>query len=264
MRRTSWLLTLLLAAACSDSRSQADAQVAAGDDAEAGVTATQTAEPASGSADGEAVSAVLPWPEEAPPAFKALFAGSWAPRDPEGFDEQWIDEAALVETYTKRRAGRRLWRGLRSTDGVMPLDLLIRDREGPAVAYVYVLNYRRPENAFAAFDDVAYDDAPAVLHLRHRGRARVLFDGAVVLDLPAPPAGEVGQAQAVVTMTDGFDVVLVKVGRGSPELGHSMNFELRLSDPQGAPIAMQGWNTMRASDVPSELHAKTATGDNDG
>ncbi|MFT7465434.1 MAG: hypothetical protein ACI9EF_003801, partial [Pseudohongiellaceae bacterium] len=77
---------------------------------------------------------------------------------------------------------------------------------------------------------------------------------------PAPPPGEVAVARASVTMTDGFDVVLVKVGRGSPELGLSMNFELCLSDDNGEPIPMQGWNTMRASDVPTELKRAASDG----
>lgn len=193
------------------------------------------------------------WPEGAASAIKALYAGSWTPDGAEGFDEQWIDEAALVETYTMRRAGRRFWSGLRSADGVLPVNVLVHDREGPAVTYLYVLNYRRPDDPSADMTTLEYDDEPAVLHLRYRGRARLLFDGEVVIDVPAPPAGEVGEARAAVTMTGGFDVVLVKLGRGSNELGWSFDCELRMSDLQGEKIDKQGWNTMRASDVLSEL-----------
>ena len=264
MRRISWLTVLLLGVACGHTVSDVGAQSSTAESAQPEVAEAQGVDPESAPAqdaspDGGAAEAgpvvrePLPWPEQALPAFKALYTGSWVPDGPDGFDEQWFDEAALVETYTKRRAGRRIWRGLRSSDGVMPLDLLIRDRTGPAVGFVYVLNYRSNADPSVSIESVIYDDEPAILHLRYQGRTRVLFDGEVVLDVPAPPPGELGHAQAEVTMTDGFDVILVKAGRGSPELGSSMNFELRLSDLDGAPIAKQGWNTMRASDARSEL-----------
>ena len=247
MRRAGWLIVLLVAGACGPGEENAE------------VSETQGAVAA---VEADAVArAPLPWPEQALPAFKALYAGSWNPAGPEGFDEQWFDEAALVETYTMRRAGRRIWQGLRSSDGVMPLDLLIRDRTGPAVGFVFVLSYRRPEVPGTDFSDYTYSDQQAILHVQHQGRTRILYDGVVVIDVPAPPSGEVGHAQAEVTLTDGFDVLLAKVGRGSPELGSEMNFEVRLSDLDGAPIVRQGWNTMRASDAPSELVAEP---DSDG
>jgi hypothetical protein len=254
VNRLGILLTVVLWTGCAEGDDPVETPAVATDPA-ATTEAVTTADDAAQQHDAPAVS--LPgWPEAASPAIKALYAGSWAPDGPEGFDEQWIDEAGLVETYTKRRAGRRMWRGLRSSDGVLPVDVLIRDREGPLVTYLYVLNYRRPDDPFADFGEFDYEDEAAVLHLRYRGRARVLFDGKLIIDVPAPPAGEVGEARAAVTLTDGFDVVLVKLGRGSDELGWSLDCELRLSDEQGDAIERQGWNTMRASDVPSELAAK--------
>lgn len=275
MRRAGGLILLLVAAACGSGGGHVDAQSATDGSATVEVSEAQDSEPETGAAAGVAAETeadvgsdtgagaavggdadaptAVPWPEQALPAFKALYTGSWVPDGPDGFDEQWFDEAALVETYTKRRAGRRLWRGLRSPDGIMPLDLLIRDRTGPAVGFVYVLSYRRPDVLGTDFADYTYTDQQAILHLRHRGRTRILFDGAVVIDVPAPPPGAVGYAQAEVTLTDGFDVLLAKVGRGSAELGSEMNFEVRLSDLDGAPLPLQGWNTMRASDALSEL-----------
>jgi len=286
VRRAGGLIVLLVAAACGPGASHVDAQSATESSATAEVSEAQDATPETGAAAGMATETdadeagagaapvadadaptAVPWPEQALPAFKALYAGSWVPDGADGFDEQWFDEAALVQTYTKRRAGRRIWRGLRSSDGVMPLDLLIRDRTGPAVGFVYVLNYRRPGVPEEDYADFEYADEQAILHLRHQGRTRLLFDGVVVLDVPAPPPGEVGQAQAMVTMTDGFDVLLAKVGRGSSELGSEMNFEVRLSDLDGAPLPSQGWNTMRSSDAISELveePSQVAEPDSDG
>jgi len=251
VNRFGLTLTVFLATTCGRGESTTEALTVGTEQA-----AAETSETTVGSATEQPDSPAAPlpaWPEGAASAIKALYAGSWVPDGAEGFDEQWIDEAALVETYTKRRAGRRLWRGMRSTDGVLPVDVLVNDREGPAVTYLYVLNYRRPDDPFADMTTLEYDDEPAVLHLRYRGRARLLFNGEVIIDVPAPPAGEVGEARAAVTMTDGFDVVLVKLGRGSNELGWSYDCELRMSDLQGGKIDKQGWNTMRAPDALSEL-----------
>ncbi|MFT7464927.1 MAG: hypothetical protein ACI9EF_003287, partial [Pseudohongiellaceae bacterium] len=169
MRQGRWLLGLLVTVACS----QGAPHEASNGSAKPLVEPIQVDEPVLGK--GAAMQKIA-WPQNGTLALKALYAGSWAPREPEGFDEQWIDESALVETYTKRRAGRRIWQGLRSSDGIIPLDLLIRDREGPAVGYVYVLNYRRPDDPATAIGDMDYDESPGVLYLRHRGRAKVLFD----------------------------------------------------------------------------------------
>jgi len=191
------------------------------------------------------------WPVDATPMEKALIAGSWRIDEQNDFEREWIDEQALRVAYTNRRAGRRKWMGIRGDSDVLPVDALIRDREGPAVAYVYALVQRDvPE----PFEPDAYEfPLAAVLHLRHRGRARLWLDGERVLDVPAPPPGEVGQAAALVTLTDAFDVILVKIARGSPELGHSMDLQIRLSLPNGAAIPQQLFNTMRPSHLPPDI-----------
>jgi hypothetical protein len=205
--------------------------------------AQQSAPEATAAAGGQE----LPPPrEDVPTPIKAMLVGSWAPDPEEGFDHAWLDEAGLREVYSLQRASRRIWKGFSTDDDTLPLDLLIRDREGPAVAYVYVLSYR---------DDptLAFPDAPAVLHVRHRGRLQARLDGALVLDAPAPPPGHWGEARAPVTLTSSYDVLLLKLGRGSPELGDSLDVQVRLSAPDGTPIPTQGWYTMRPPGRPSDL-----------
>ena len=120
------------------------------------------------------------------------------------------------------------------------------------MAYVYTLLSRAPvtEDPFA---EGAFPDADAVLHVRHRGRIRVRVDGQVVLEAEPPTPGEWGLASAPFLMTRAYDVFLVKSGRGSEELGDSMDFELRVSDPSGAALPGQTWNTMRPPGKPSDL-----------
>ena len=192
----------------------------------------------------------LPWPEDAPPLVKAIYAGSWVPDGALGFDEEWIDEAGLVQAYTGRHAGRRIWQGLLSQDARLPMDQLVRDRTGPAVAYLFSLLVRSmPDPTLEG----AFDPQPAVVHVRHSGRVRLRFDGEIVLDAPAAPPGQTSVSRVRVNLTDAFDVILLKLGRGSPELGDSMDVELRVSAPDGSPIPYQSYYTMRIASLPHEV-----------
>ena len=210
--------------------------------------------------DGSPTAPPLPaWPELAEPARKALLAGSWTPADSADFDQAWIDEAGLRETYSGRRAGRRLWAGMRTAGDVLPVDTLVRDRRGPAVAYVYVLVMRDRDGD--RLTESAYDDEPAVLHLRHRGRVAAWFDGERVIDAAAPTDGGWRHVAAPVRLTEAFDVLLLKCGRGSPELGPTMDVEVRLSTPEGEPVPLQAWNTMRPPGYPREASLQAAGDD---
>lgn len=190
-----------------------------------------------------------PWPVDAEPLAKGMLAGSWAPGE-EGFDQAWIDEVGQVQAFTNWRAGRRRWRGIATKGDALAVDVLIRDRTGPAVAYVFTLVQRSIGDPA---DPRIPDDAQAVLHIRHRGRLRAWFDGRLVADAPAPPPGEVGLIQVPVVLSSIYDVLLLKLGRGSPELGESMDVEARLSDLQGRPLEGQRWNSMRSAEMPSDL-----------
>ena len=198
-----------------------------------------------------------PMPRDGVPLNKGMVIGSWAP-DPElGFDRSFLDEARVVQVWTWERVARRTWRGMVTEREVVPMESLLADREGPAIGYVFSLFARRmPDPAQVA------PDAPAVLHLRHRGRARVWVDGRQVLDVAAPAARNVpgspdigtwSSSSAPIVLTGPYDIVLVKVARGSEELGPSMEFELRISDLQGRSLPDTFWNTMRTPGWPSDL-----------
>ena len=73
------------------------------------------------------------------------------------------------------------------------------------------------------------------------------------LDLPPAAPGEWSEASAPVVLTDPYDVLLLKLGRGSDELGESLDVEVRVSAPDGSAIPGQGWNTMRPPGLPSDL-----------
>lgn len=186
----------------------------------------------------------LPWPDDAPRLAKALYVGTWSVKPPEGFDRAWIDEAGLVETYSKRAAGRRQWSGLSASGDVLRVNDLLRDREGPAMAYAYTLVQRFGIPGLAP--EAAWPDVDAVLHLRHRGRVRAWFDGEVVIDVEATEDGSWQHVRAPVTLTRGFDVLLLKLGRGG-ELGPSFDVEVCLTARDGSPVERQSWNTMRPS-----------------
>jgi len=195
----------------------------------------------------------LLWPDPLPPPApavpslsKGLAAGTWAPAVVGDFDEAFFDEAGLRVAFTNDHAGRRVWRGFSVASGPVQLDGLLGSRTGEEVAYLYSLVQR----STAAVTD--YPDVAAVLHVRHSGRVRAWFDGRVVLDEP-PAAGGPAEARAPVVLTGPFDVLLVKCGRGSPALGDSMDVEVRLSAPDGTPLAGATWNSMRPGDIPTDL-----------
>jgi hypothetical protein len=186
-----------------------------------------------------ACAADVPW------LFKGLVIGTWVPEGDAGFDQSWIDEAELREAWTKAGASRRTWKGFSVADPTVKLDSLLSDRPGPAVGYLFSLVARTgggPE----------IGDAPAVVHLRHRGRLRAYFDGMLLLDLPAPAAGEWGEARAPVVLSGLYSVLLLKLGRGDTALGPSMDVEVRVSAPDGSALPGQTWNTMRPGVLPSD------------
>ena len=192
------------------------------------------------------------WPQPLPPCspdapflFKGSTIGTWVPEGDAGFEQAWIDEHGLREAWTRTSVNRRAWKGFSVASPTVLVDALLADRDGPAVGYVFSLVAR-------ADGDPDVEDAPAVLHLRHRGRARVFVDGAQLLDEPAPAAGEWAEARAPLVLSGPYTVVLLKLGRGSPELGASMEVEVRLSAPDGSPLPRQTWNTMRPGSVPPE------------
>lgn len=126
----------------------------------------------------------------------------------------------------------------------MLVDSLLSDRTGPAVGYLFSLVART-----GGGPDL--EDAPAVLHVRHRGRLRAFFDGLPLLDLPAPATGTRGEARAPVVLSSLYSVLLLKLGRGDAALGSSMHVEVRVSAPDGSPLPGQTWNTMRPGVLPS-------------
>lgn len=206
-----------------------------------------------GPADHERAETVSPWPDPLPacaddatPLHKGLVVGTWTPDDPDGFDHEWLDEVALRKVFTKEKARRRTWRGFTTADEIIPTDALLNDRSGAMIGYVYSLISRKPVND-------AFADQPAVLHVRHRGRVRIRLDGRLVVDEPATPDGGWHEVRAAVTLTDPYDVMLAKVGRGNAELGASMDLQIRVSAPDGSAIPGQDWNTMRPPGIPSDL-----------
>jgi hypothetical protein len=196
---------------------------------------------------------VLQWPdplpahtEDVPHLRKGLVVGSWAPDEPGGFDHEWVDEAALREVFTKEKAARRSWHGFTAADATVPMDALMTDRTGPMIGYAYSLLARSSETG-------EFADEPAVMHVRHRGRVRIRFDGRVVVDEPASPDGDWREVRVAVTLTDAYDVVLAKVGRGNDELGPSMNVQVRVSATDGSALPGQSWNSMRPPGLPTDL-----------
>lgn len=203
--------------------------------------------------DAPAARVPFAWPDPLPAASpevaaarRAVVIGTWTPADPARFDEAWVDEVGLREVFTGRRHSRRVWQGISGATDVLPLDTLLSGREGPAVAYAYLLSTRIPR------DEHPLADAPAILHARHRGRIQVRVDGALVLDALPPAPGTWGEARAPIVLTDTYDVVLVKVGRGLVA-EDAFALELRLSDAAGAPIPFQDWRVVRSPDYPSDL-----------
>jgi hypothetical protein len=194
----------------------------------------------------EATPGPPPAADNAPTPPKGMIIGSWKPDAELGFEKQWVDEEGLHSAFTKDKASRRIWSGFTCQEAVMPLDILVRDREGPAIAYVFVLVARHPV-------DGVFEDQDAVLHVRHRGRLAARLDGKLVLDLPPAAPGEWAEARVPVVLTDPYDVLLLKLGRGSDELGESLDVEVRVSAPDGSAIPGQSWNTMRPPGLPSDL-----------
>jgi len=181
----------------------------------------------------------VPWPTEAPPAVKALFAGSWKSQEPLGFEQAWFDEAGLLALPKNRMAGRRQWHGITSYGEQMLVDSQIKPRKGPSIAYTWwLLTWNEavgpPET-----------DLPAVIHFRHRGRARLWFDGQVLFDEQPTHDGTWRTSQREVMLTGTDDVFLVKTARGSPALGPSADFQLRVSTPEGEAFVGQIWQTVR-------------------
>ena len=185
------------------------------------------------------------WPDPLPPAavgvptlFKGMIIGSWTPEGEAGFDHEWVDERGLREAWTKTGASRRMWKGFQVGSPTVSADALLDDREGPAVGYVFSLVAR-------SHGDPAVEDAPAVLHVRHRGRVRVFVDGMPTIDAAAPAAGAWAEERKPIVLSGPYTVLLLKLGRGSAELGSSMDVEVRVSNPDGSALPDQSWNTMR-------------------
>lgn len=244
---------LVVAAACACGQSDAAPRDGSGPEAPGAATGDEDGSGPAAGQDGAGEASV--WPDPLPPpdpdvpaARRAAIIGTWTPDDPARFDQAWLDEAGLREVFTGRRASRRAWRGISSATDVLPLDALLRDREGPAVAYAYVLSTRVTQD-----ESGRVEDAPAVLHVRHRGRIQVRVDGRLVVDAPTPPPHAWGEARAPIGMTDTYDVVLVKVGRGLVPEGDGLDFVLRLTRPDGSPVPHHDWRVVRSPDYPSDL-----------
>ncbi len=175
---------------------------------------------------------------------KGLIVGTWAAEAPSDFEHSWLDESALRVVFTGEAAGRRKWRGFASAGDSVPVDSLLKDREGGAMAYLYSLLSRpTPPEGIA--------DEAAVLHVRHKGRLRAWWDGALVLDAQAPTDGW-AESRAPVPLTGPYDVLLLKIARG-PGLGSSMDFSVQVSATDGHPILDQAWKTMRPPSLPTDL-----------
>ena len=176
---------------------------------------------------------------------KGLVAGSWALQDPQDFEVDRLGEANLREVFTGQRLQRRTWRGFSSTEPILPLDTLFNDRAPPSMGYVYSLVQREKS-------DIGWPNTQAVLHVSHRGRARVWFEGELVIDAPSPPSGTWGTVRSVVQLTGAFDVLLIKVAQEHGEAEGSMNLQVRLSDIDGSPLPRTSWNTMRPGHLPRD------------
>ncbi len=251
------LAPLLLALACGEPVAPTpDPTPSVSDPGAAAVTApvpapqtgpSTTAEPraaASPARDDEASTPPAP-AADAVHMDRGLVVGTWAADGELGFDEQWVDEAGLREVFTKDRARRREWRGFSTADEKVPMEALTGDRTGDVVAYAYtVVERNRP--------DATWPDQDAVLHLTYRGRVQVRYDGKLVIDAPAPPEGSVAVQRVPVQLTDAFDTILVKVGRG-PSLGTSLDVGLRLSAPDGSRLEFTRFWPMRIPGLPREI-----------
>lgn len=173
---------------------------------------------------------------------KGLMIGTWS-LDPElGLDEEWFDEAGLRETFTKVRVKRREWRGFATQSPLVPLDILMDRKPGPIFGYVYGLVQRNRL-------DATWPDEEAVIHLTHRGPVKGWFDGELIFNEP-DPIGGVATARATVTLTDAYDVLLLKL---SSDEGESMNIEVGMTDLEGGPIEAMTWNTVRIPGIPREI-----------
>lgn len=191
------------------------------------------------------------WPSRSAPMLRALYAGTWAPHEEDGFAHSWFDESALQETYSMRRAGRRVWKGI-SGSKLMRIDALATDRADPLEAYLYAISSRPPTNGLDAFAEGAYDDAEAILHLRHHGRVRAWWDSELVLDEDGTQDEAPRHSQVRVPLTDAFDVLVLKLGRG-PEFGSSIDIDVRLSALDGEPLPGQDFMPRRKNEYPREI-----------
>jgi hypothetical protein len=176
--------------------------------------------------------------EDVPTLSKGLVVGTWVPEGPLGFHEAWLDETGLTEVRVRDKVGRRTWRAFTSGGATVNLDPLLSDRTGPALGYLFSVSGR-------GLAEPAVADMPAVLHVRHAGRLQLWFESRPVLDAPAPAPGEWGEARLPVELRGRHSILLAKCGRGSAELGRSMELEVRLSRPDGTPIEGQSWSSMR-------------------
>jgi hypothetical protein len=179
-----------------------------------------------------------PYAEDVPTLSKGLAIGTWAPDDALGFDKSWLDETDLTEAWAKEKVERRVWRGFSVGGAEVNVDALLNDRTGPAVGYLYSVSGR-------GLLEPAVEDLPAVLHVRHRGRLQLWFDGKPILDEPAPGTGQQHQTRVPVELRGRYSILLAKCGRGDASLGDSMAVEFRLSHADGTPIEGQSWSAMR-------------------
>lgn len=198
-----------------------------------------------------APSGPVAWPSRCAAMLRGLYAGTWAPHEEEGFAHSWFDESALQETYSMRRAGRRVWKGISGSE-LMRVDALANDRADPLEAYLYGISSRPPPNGLDAFAEGAYDNAEAILHLRHHARVRAWWDGELVLDEDGTHDEAPRHSQVRVPLTDAFDVLVLKLGRG-PDYGASIDIDVRVSTLDGEPIPGQGVLPRRKNEYPREI-----------
>lgn len=253
--RSALVALAVLAAACSDAP-PADPADSSPADTSPAVAADETPAPelpAAAADDAEAtpsapVTDVAPierMPKPGPDAVwleKGLMIGTWSMHPELGMDEAWIDEEGLRETFTKVRVKRREWRGFGAESKLIPLDLLMKRKEGPIFGYVYSLVQRNRQ-------DGVWPDEQAVLHVTYRGPIKAWFDGELLFDL-GEPLGSVATARVPVVLTDAYDVLLLKLGADD---GTSMNIEVALTDPEGGAIEAMTWNTVRIPGIPREI-----------
>ncbi len=181
----------------------------------------------------------LPWPADCAPVHKAMFAGGWDVKAPLGFERALFDEAAMLAIPENRHVGRRPWRGVTSEGDIMLIDPQIKGRAGPAMAYVWWLL------TWNEIVGIPQEDLPAVLHLRHQGRIKLWMDGELLFDEEPNADGSWKTQRRAVKLSGPDDAFLVKCGLGSPELGPSANFELRVSTLEGTPHPGLIWQTVR-------------------